>query len=91
MNQHLSTGQEQGPAGGLENPGGRPIFLDEIEASDYMGGLSPKTLQAWRFRGSGPRFFKIGRLVRYLKNDLDEFLKSRSRTSTSDHSGDAGK
>ena len=41
-----------------------------------------KTMQAWRYRGGGPPFIKIGRLVRYLDSDIEAYINSRRRTST---------
>ncbi|MDD4194969.1 MAG: helix-turn-helix domain-containing protein [Syntrophorhabdaceae bacterium] len=46
--------------------------------------LSPATLEAWRCRGGGPKFVKLGKAVRYRLEDLDEFLKSKTRISTSE-------
>ncbi len=43
-----------------------------------------KTLQAWRCRGFGPEFVKIGRLVRYDPKKVESWVKSRMMTSTSD-------
>lgn len=57
------------------------------EAADYLG-LKAATLNKWRVFGQGPPFIKVGHLVRYRKADLDAFLQSRLRRSTSD-SGDA--
>ena len=57
--------------------------LTTPEAAEYLG-VRPCTLEAWRCRGGGPRFRKIGRAVRYGRNDLDEFIESRTRTSTSE-------
>ncbi len=37
-----------------------------------------------RLKGDGPTYTKFGRLVLYAKRDLDEFLASRRRHSTSD-------
>jgi len=42
-----------------------------------------KTLQAWRHRGGGPAFVKVGRLVRYRVEDVESWLDSRRRASTS--------
>ena len=63
-----------------------PILMDEIQSGAYLGGISPKTLQAWRVRGKGPVFRKIGRLCRYLKSDLDDYIakQARQRTGESD-------
>ena len=37
-----------------------------------------------RLTGSGPRFVKIGRAVRYLESSLREYIKGRTRGSTSE-------
>lgn len=34
------------------------------------------TLRTWRFKGIGPTSFKIGSLVRYMKSDLDAWMKA---------------
>jgi predicted DNA-binding transcriptional regulator AlpA len=51
-------------------------------------GLSVATLRAWRHRGTGPRFLRFGRAVRYLSPDLDEFIRASAvdtrRVSSSD-------
>lgn len=52
------------------------------EAARYIG-LRKCTLEAWRVRGSGPVFLKLGKAVRYRKEDLDAFINARTRTSTS--------
>lgn len=48
--------------------------LTEREVSDVLG-LSVATLRAWRHRGQGPRFLRLGRAVRYLPADLEEFVR----------------
>ncbi len=41
-------------------------------------GLSERTLEAWRFRGEGPPFLRVGpRRVAYSRNDLDSWLHLR--------------
>lgn len=42
-----------------------------------------KTLQAWRCRGGGPPFVRVGRLVRYKPEDVLAWIESRRMTSTS--------
>ncbi len=59
-------------------------LLTEAQAAVYLGGLTPKALQAWRVRGGGPTFLKVGRLIRYRQADLDGWLESRVRHSTSE-------
>lgn len=53
------------------------------QAAEYLGGLKPNTLEGWRIRGEGPRYRKIGRLVRYSTADLDTYIEAQTRTSTS--------
>jgi predicted DNA-binding transcriptional regulator AlpA len=49
--------------------------LTEREVSDLLG-LSVATLRAWRHRGQGPRFLRLGRAVRYLPADLEDFVRA---------------
>ncbi len=58
------------------------MMLRTVEAANYMG-LEKCTLEAWRCRGGGPVFLKLGKAVRYRKEDLDTFVSARTRTSTS--------
>lgn len=61
-------------------------LLNERQAGDWLG-VSVRTLQRWRLEGIGPRFRKLGRLVRYHQSDLEEFIANSARTSTSDLAG----
>jgi hypothetical protein len=54
-----------------------------------MLGCSVHALRRWRWNGEGPRFYKIGRNVRYRPCDLDDFIAERARRSTSDQGGAA--
>lgn len=53
------------------------------EAAARFLGLSPKTLEYFRFAGGGPRFRKHGRRVLYLKADLEAWSDERAFKSTS--------
>lgn len=64
-------------------------LLDEKQAAALLN-VSVKTLQAWRYRGNGPRFVKFGRSVRYALADLEAFVLERLRTSTSDSGRSSG-
>ncbi|WP_155986381.1 helix-turn-helix domain-containing protein [Novosphingobium resinovorum] len=57
-------------------------LLTPSEASEHTG-LGIQTLANMRNTGRGPAFFKISRFVRYDENDLDEWMRSRRFTSTS--------
>ena len=52
-------------------------------AAEYLGNLKPNTLEIWRIQGTGPAYKKIGRLVRYSLDDLDDYISGQSRRSTS--------
>jgi len=61
--------------------------MDELLSTDQAAEIlrvSPRTLEKFRVQGSGPKFFKIGRLVYYSTETLEEWKRSRLRTSTSD-------
>ena len=59
-------------------------FMDEVEAGELLG-ISPRTLQAWRVRGTaGPRFCKIGRSVRYRRRDIEAWLADHTHTHTAE-------
>lgn len=60
------------------------ILLNEMEAARFLG-LRTKTLASWRCRGTGPVFRKIGRLVRYMQSDLEEYLENQARRSTAEN------
>ena len=59
-------------------------LLTTEEASRFLK-LRPNTLEIWRLKGIGPKFYRIsGRTVRYRLSDLMEFVENSVRTSTSD-------
>ena len=58
-------------------------MLTETEAAKYQG-RSKRTLQGERLRGTGCTYFKINNSVRYRQSDLECFLESCRRNSTSD-------
>jgi excisionase family DNA binding protein len=57
-------------------------MLSTEEAAKYCG-LSKRTLEKWRVEGGGPRYVKLGRSVRYRPTDINEFVESAVRRSTS--------
>ena len=52
------------------------------EAAKYLD-LAESTLEKMRVTGRGPRFIRIGRAVRYDDEDLDVYIESGRRISTS--------
>jgi len=61
--------------------------LTEREVAELLG-LSVATLRAWRHRGKGPRFLRLGRSVRYLPSDLADFVRASAVDTTSVSSSD---
>lgn len=60
--------------------------LDTSGAAVYLG-LKPSTLHNMRVTGDGPMFVKLGRRVVYDIADIEAWLVSRKRRSTSDTGG----
>lgn len=55
----------------------RPNLCDNDVAAKYLG-VKPPTLTAWRHRGQGPVFIRVGRLVRYREEDLERWVAERA-------------
>ena len=58
-------------------------LLDTAEAAP-LAGASPKTLENWRTLGFGPKFIRVGRLIRYDPDDIKAWLDARRVSSTSE-------
>lgn len=54
-----------------------PIVLTTAGAAKKLL-MSPDALRSWRRHGRGPRFIRLGRSIRYVEEDLTEFVE-RSR------------
>jgi len=54
-----------------------------VEELALVTGVSASTWNKRRLTGDSPPFFKIGRSVRYKRDDVEEWLGLRSMTSTS--------
>ena len=51
--------------------------MNELEAAKLLG-ISEKTLQAWRCNSKGPVYIKVGRTVRYRKEDLQSYIDRKT-------------
>jgi predicted DNA-binding transcriptional regulator AlpA len=60
-----------------------PNVMQEAEAAKYIG-MSSSWLRQSRFTGNpeAPPFIKIGRSVRYLLADLNQWLSDRRQRNT---------
>ena len=65
-----------------EERGAKPLQKEESIAKQLH--CEVKTLQAWRCRGGGPPFVKVGRLVRYDPASVQAWIESREVRSTSE-------
>jgi hypothetical protein len=50
-------------------------YLNEQEASRYLGGLSIHTLRQWRSKGNGPDYLRVGTRIIYDLKDLDIWME----------------
>lgn len=55
----------------------RQVLTQKQAAS--MLGISPATMQMWRWQNIGPRYLKLGRLVRYRLQDIEAYLASKTK------------
>ena len=60
-------------------------LLSTSQLSDLLG-VDPRSIERWRQTGDGPRYLKLGSLVRYDPGDVDTWLAERSAQSTSSES-----
>jgi len=58
-------------------------FINQIELSRRWG-VSPRTLERWRWLGEGPAFVKLGGKVVYDLSVIEAYEKAQIRHSTSD-------
>ena len=63
-----------------------PGCFDVNQLAAYTG-LPRKTWEHLRSRGGGPPYVKLGRHVRYIKTDVDEWLAQRRQRNTADEVG----
>lgn len=64
----------------------RPNLSTEELANRWS--VTPRTIKRWRSEGIGPRSFKIGQLVRYRLDDVEQFER-RSPGTTQPSTGEA--
>ena len=58
-------------------------FLCTAEQAAEILQVSTATLAKWRVAGGGPAFIKVGRRVRYMREDIDKWLATRKFENTS--------
>jgi excisionase family DNA binding protein len=50
------------------------------EVADFLA-MPVLTLQTWRAKRTGPRVYRVGRHVRYRREDVEEWLERQSERS----------
>jgi hypothetical protein len=61
------------------------VLFDQKKTAHILG-LSVRTLERHRLAGTGPRYVRLGRLVRYRQQDLVDFVDRNLRRSTAEES-----
>ena len=56
-------------------------LMDCNELAKYLG-VTPDTLGGYRTKGIGPKYIKIGRVIRYRVGDVRDWLDQKARTKT---------
>ena len=56
-------------------------LIDTAELSAELG-VRTETLYRWRRTGYGPRFTRVGRLIRYSRPDIDRWLANHTEGTT---------
>lgn len=69
----------------LENTEIFTELLTTEEAAAYLNLRNKRTLDNWRSAGFGPRYSKIGRAVRYRRNDLIVWIEANTHQHTGEH------
>lgn len=60
-----------------------PTLLDQKQVAEYLG-KSVAWCERSRWDGTGPRFIKVGRAVRYRADDVLAWLEDNARNNTSE-------
>ena len=59
-------------------------FYTQSELADALH-VSTKTLESMRYKGCGPRYYKLGRKVMYRDEDIEQYLAEHKHGSTSEY------
>lgn len=70
-----------GAIGALSIPASPNRLLTDKEVAAWLN-IKPQTLRAWRLKGVGIPFVRIGSLIRYEPDDVLAYLRDRKVSST---------
>lgn len=65
----------------IENQAAGPSGLLTVEEVAQLLRTPPATLRYWRYLGTGPLSFKLGRRVFYRSVDIDRWLAEQQRSA----------
>jgi len=74
----MPASNENDPALTIAHSSTSEDLIDEATLAMRLG-VSRSTLQSWRYAGRGPRFIKLGRMIRYRNADVDAYLRANTR------------
>ena len=57
----------------------RERLLTVAEVADWLG-VPVRTVYEWRYRGGGPRGYKVGRHARYRREHVEQWLEEHADT-----------
>jgi len=57
-------------------------LLDQVRVANLLG-IEVETLGAWRRRGYGPRWYRIGKKIRYAAADIRDWMSAQARQQAS--------
>lgn len=58
-------------------------LFDTPQLSSHLG-IGEKALEKWRLQGKGPKFIKVGKLVRYDEADVLAWIEQQKRSNTTE-------
>jgi hypothetical protein len=53
-----------------------PVMVSREQAAEFLG-ITPQALSQMNGRGEGPAYARIGRSIRYRRQDLLDWIESR--------------
>jgi len=62
-------------------------LMTEQEAATYLG-VSLSGMRKWRARGYGPKYCRFGKIIRYKRSSLDQWVDSHTKTHETVSAGD---
>lgn len=67
-----------------DSPSLSHTYLTPIEVVELIPGLSVKKLAEWRYERRGPRYRKLGRVVLYALDELEEWIEASAKLGERD-------